>query len=273
LALAGTGLELVVKELETLKPHEETIPANVQLMARSLREDGIQKDPIIVDGRTGTVLDGMHRLAAFSSLGFDRAVCCSLDYQSEKVTVGRWARVYVARGREQQRKVFAGEGFTVSMAQKDALAALERKEVGVAVVLGTEALVRRGSSLTDAFETVERIDRVSSDEGWKRSFVREEEIEEQASKGDRAVVLVQRLLKQDVIDAARSGRLFPCKTSMHTIDPRPVAINYPVADLTEKGGREETRDRLGGRKARLLPAGSVYEGRRYKERLLLLNQS
>jgi hypothetical protein len=272
LALAGTGLELVVRELATLRPHEETIPTHVELMVRSLSNDGMQKDPIMIDGRSGTVLDGMHRLAAFASLGFDRAVCCSLDYESEKVTIGRWARVYVTEERDQQRKVFESEGFTVPMGVKKAMAALEERTVGVAVAFGNDAFAQQsGSSLAEAFGTVERIDQLSSERGWKRSFVREEEIEEQVMKGDRAVVLVQKLLKRDVLDAAKSRKLFPCKTSMHTIDPRPVAVNFPLADLMEEEGEEELLERLARRRARLLPAGSLYEGRRYKERLLLLN--
>ncbi|MDG6898766.1 MAG: hypothetical protein JRN24_03400, partial [Nitrososphaerota archaeon] len=62
-----------------------------------------------------------------------------------------------------------------------------------------------------------------------------------------------------------------CKTSMHLIDPRPVAVDFPVAELNEATSRS-LEERLRGRGERLLPADSVYEGRRYKERLLLLNQ-
>jgi hypothetical protein len=274
LSLAGTGFELVVRELATLRPHEETIPAHVEQMVRRLNDDGLQKDPIIIDGRSGTVLDGMHRLAAFTSLGYGRAVCCSLDYGSEKVTVGRWARVYATDEPGQQRKAFANEGFTRRIGLEDAMAALENRAAGVAVAFGNDAFVQETrSSLEEAFKTVERIDQVSSDRRWRRTFVREEEMEEQVSKDDRAVVLVQRLLKEDVVYAAKMGKLFPCKTSMHTIDPRPVAVNFPLADLIEEEGKEELQEKLAGRKARLLPAGSLYEGRKYKERLLLLHPS
>jgi len=274
LTLAGTGFELVVRELSTLRPHEETIPAHAEQMARRLREDGIQKDPIIIDGRSGTVLDGMHRLAAFGSLGFERAVCCSLDYGSANVSVGRWARVYASDEPAQQREVFAHEGFTRRMGLEDALAALESRSLGITVAFGNDAFVlETNPSLQEAFATVERIDQVSSERGWDRTFVREEEMESEVSNGGRAVVLVQKLLKEDVMYAAKMRRLFPCKTSMHTIDPRPVAVNFPLADLMQEEGKEELREKLAGRKARLLPAGSLYEGRRYKERLLLLHSS
>ena len=274
MTLAGTGFELVVRKLSTLRPHEETIPAHVEEMSRNLKDDGLQKDPIIIDGRSGTVLDGMHRLAAFVSLGFERAVCCSLDYASGKVSVGRWARVYASDKPAEQRKVFAHEGFTRHMGLEVAMAALESRAAGVAVAFGKDAFVQEtGQGLDEAFRTVERIDTISSDHGWRRTFVREEEMEREVSNGGRAVLIVQKLLKEDVMYAAKMHRLFPCKTSMHTIDPRPVAVNFPLADLTEEEGREELQEKLAARTARLLPAGSIYEGRRYKERLLLLHPS
>jgi hypothetical protein len=112
LSLAATGFEVSVRELASLRPHEETIPPHVEQMARRLEEDGVQKDPILIDRRSGAVLDGMHRLAAFAELGMKRAVCCSMDYASGKVAVGRWARVYQSGGREDFGQAFGAEGFT-----------------------------------------------------------------------------------------------------------------------------------------------------------------
>jgi len=58
---------------------------------------------------------------------------------------------------------------------------------------------------------------------------------------------------------------------MHVIDPRPVAVNFPMAELSGATSAS-LRKRLEGIREQLLPPGSTYEGRRYKERLLLLNQ-
>jgi hypothetical protein len=58
---------------------------------------------------------------------------------------------------------------------------------------------------------------------------------------------------------------------MHLIDPRPVAVNFPVEDLNDATSAS-LRKLLEGRREYLLPSDSLYEGRRYKERLLLLNQ-
>ena len=53
-----------LRPVPKLRPHEETIESNTREMVAQLKRDGAQKDPIIVDGATGVVLDGMHRLAA-----------------------------------------------------------------------------------------------------------------------------------------------------------------------------------------------------------------
>jgi hypothetical protein len=88
----------------------------------------------------------------------------------------------------------------------------------------------------------------------------------------KIIVLMKRLTKEDIVSAARTGALFPCKSSMHVIDPRPVGVDFPVGDLNKatSGSLEKL---LEGRGGRVLPVNSVYGGRRYKERLLLLSQS
>lgn len=271
MALAGTGFEISIRELSSIKPHEQTIPAHVAQMARRLQEDGMQKDPILVDRRSGTVLDGMHRLAAFSELDIERAICCSLDYDSEKVTVGRWARVFNPRGGEVD-KALDSVGFTRPKSIAESLSALEKRSEGVVALFGGGARVQAAKSgLQEAFGAIEEVDRMALSRGWDRTFVPDDEIEGELHEGN-LVILVQKLQKEDVIRAATSHRLFPCKTSMHIVDPRPVSIRFPIEGLRRAGGDPTLADFL-RTSGKILPAGSIYEGRRYKERLLLLGPS
>ena len=71
-----------------------------------------------------------------------------------------------------------------------------------------------------------------------------------------------------MLSAGRSGRLFPCKTSMHVIDPRPVGVDIPLRELRE--GSAKTLDLRIRSRHTLLPPDSLYGGRRYKERLVLM---
>jgi hypothetical protein len=273
LALAKTGFILGIRHVSTLRPHEETIPARVEAVASEMMRDGVQRDPIIIDGDSATVLDGMHRLAAFSALRIDNAVCCSVDYSSKAVTLRRWARVYTMALGDSFEEALRPAGKVRRTTLAEAFNALESRESGLAVLTSDAAFLPDGKSdLDQAMGSVSAFDVTSEKKGWKRRFVPEDEIDLPLQERRNFVVLIRRLTKDDVVSAGRTGRLFPCKTTMHVIDPRPVAVDFPVAELN--GATSETlRERLKGQEGRLLPADSLYGGRRYKERLLLLGQN
>jgi hypothetical protein len=271
LVLDVAGFSLGIRSTETLLPHEQTIQSHVESLAKEIQRDGVQRDPIIVDRDSGTVLDGMHRLAAFSRLGISRAACCSVDYGSRSVTLSRWARVYTLPRGESYASALETESINRRVSLADALEALEHEEVGLAVLTSDAAyLPTRMTDLMATFELVLGLDLISEKQGWRRDFVPEDDLDISLQDNRNIVVLVRKLSKEDVVSAAENRRLFPCKTSMHRIDPRPVAVNFPLAELNVATS-EALRERLKGKRERLLPADSIYGGRRYKERLLLLN--
>ena len=272
MALAKAGFVLTVKPVSVLRPHEETIPEHVRGLAAEMQRDGIQRDPIIVDQDTATVLDGMHRLAAFGVLKIENAVCCSVDYSSKSVSIGRWARVYTMRNGDSAADALASAGMTRRVTLAEAFDALESKEAGLAVLTSRAAYLHpKKVELNGAIDAIEGFDRQSQVRRWERDFVPEDDMDVPLQSERNLVVLVRRLGKDDVVAAGRSGKLLPCKTSMHLIDPRPVAVNFPLSALNGASTASLGRA-LVGRSERLLPPDSMYEGRRYKERLLLLNQ-
>jgi len=272
MALAKAGFVLSVKPVSVLRPHEETIQSHVVGIAAEMRRDGVQKDPIMVDQDSLTVLDGMHRLAAFLALGVENAVCCSVDYSSRAVALARWARVYTMPSGASLGDASRAMGLTRRTTLAQAFEALEGRDTGIGLLTPDAAfLPERNLDLGQAIDTIVSFDRLSASEGWQRDFIPEEEVDVPLQSGRNIVLLVRRLRKEDVVNAARSGKLFPCKTSMHRIDPRPVAVNFPVAELNDASSAS-LRKKLEARSERLLPPDSMYEGRRYKERLLLLNE-
>ncbi len=272
MALAKAGFTLGIRPIATLRPHEETIPAQVAKIASDMTADGVQKDPIIIDQESGAVLDGMHRLAAFDSLRIENAVCCAVDYSSRAVRLGRWARVYnLPRGES-----FAGflepSGVTRRSTLADAFHSLEAKDSEVAVLTPDAAyLPQERMDFVQALATIRSFDALAEAKGSRRSFIAEDDIDVPLQSERNLVVLVRRLGKDDVVTAARTGRLLPCKTSMHWVDPRPVAVNFPI-DQLNRASTATLRERLSAGREELLPPDSLYEGRRYKERLLLLSR-
>ncbi len=272
MALAKAGFTLGIRPVGSLRPHEETIPEHVEKIAAEMRRDGVQKDPIIIDQDSATVLDGMHRLAAFGALRIENAVCCAVDYSSRSVAVGRWARVYSLPAGEPFSALLEPSGITRRTALAEAFHSLENKEAPVAALTsGAAFLPENGMDLGAAFAAIVSFDRVAEAGRCGRSFVPEDDVDVPLQSARNLVLLVRRLGKDDVVTAGRSGRLFPCKTSMHRIDPRPVAANFPIDQLND-ATTPKLRERLAVGKEELLPPDSLYEGRRYKERLLLLSR-
>lgn len=270
MALLKAGFTVSMKPVAALRPHEEVIPWHVGQLAEEMRRDGIQRDPIIVDRESLVVLDGMHRLAAFEKLGIENAVCCGVDYASKAVSLGRWARVY-STGAPPESILEGIQGLRKGTLSA-AFDALEAKRVAYVVLTSASAYVPTGDGSLDVGASVMRsLDGAAQANGWNRDFVPEDEIDGPLQDDGAMVFLLRKVTKDEVVSAARSGRLFPCKTSMHVIDPRPVAVDFPISKLN--GATDEAlRDLLEGKEERLAPADTVYEGRRYKEKLLFLNK-
>lgn len=271
MTLEGSGVRVDVRSISSLLPHEETIPTHTERIASEISHEGIQRDPIIIDAGSGAVLDGMHRLAAFSKLGLENAVCCPVDYSSTMVELYRWARSYSQGDRGNLAQFLVDVGISRKNTISEAFASLDARSCGLAAFSSRGVfLPKTRIDLQGAFAVVKALDAFARESGLKREFFSEDELDSALQGEGRVVVLVQRLGKDDVIAAAKSGKLFPCKTSMHSIEPRPVAVNVPIERLGSLTGSELRKElqRSGGK---ILPPGSSYQGRRYKERLLLLN--
>jgi hypothetical protein len=241
----------------------------VAVVERELAGEGVQRDPIVVDSASSVVLDGMHRLAALRVLGAELAVCALVDYRSDAVSIGRWGRIYTVTDGGRAAEVLSRAGLTQKMEVKAALAKLEAGEVGIAGLTIEGAFAVPGGAQDESiFDVVRAVDSAAMKEGWAREFVPDFELGASIGRG-RVALLPRRLTKDDVVRAAVRRKLFPCKTSMHALDPRPVSVNYPITGLMPGSRPTPLPDPS---RARLLPADSTYHGRRYKERLLMLSE-
>ena len=72
-----------VVPISWLKPHEQTIPTNLDLVHQQVVDAGAYTKPILVDRVTGTILDGHHRHAVGRRLGLTRLPALLIDYQSD----------------------------------------------------------------------------------------------------------------------------------------------------------------------------------------------
>ena len=76
--------------VEDLHEHEQTDRRRVQAVAQAIRRTGIVDFPILVDRRSGVILDGHHRFQALVGLGARRVPAWLVDYEADYVRLGRW---------------------------------------------------------------------------------------------------------------------------------------------------------------------------------------
>ncbi len=76
--------------VEILKPHEQIIPSHLCEIIESITTYQSFNQPIIVDARTLTVLDGHHRLEAVKALGLNYIPALFVDYAKDYVRVTTW---------------------------------------------------------------------------------------------------------------------------------------------------------------------------------------
>ena len=77
--------------VEVLKPHEQVIPKKVtQLEKMTMRWNAYTK-PLLVDGATGTILDGHHRFEIAKRLGLQCLPCVVVDYlEDDSIALMLW---------------------------------------------------------------------------------------------------------------------------------------------------------------------------------------
>ena len=83
--------DVVIVDVEWLKPHEEIkIKARDKLLDMTKRWGGFTK-PILVDSLTGSLLDGHHRLSVAKELGLSKIPAICLNYlSSEEIILELW---------------------------------------------------------------------------------------------------------------------------------------------------------------------------------------
>ncbi|HJM55553.1 MAG TPA: ParB N-terminal domain-containing protein [Poseidonia sp.] len=77
--------------LSWLKPHEEVKPRNRDKLLEMTRRWGGYTKPLIVDSRTGAILDGHHRHSIAIKLGLNRVPAICVDYlENQQISLDVW---------------------------------------------------------------------------------------------------------------------------------------------------------------------------------------
>ena len=268
-------VEVDLRPIGSVLPHEETITDLSSRLSDQIRADGFQRDPIIVDRENHVVLDGMHRLRALKELGARHILCHLVDYSSPEIRLERWARSLKGVKRESLAEILKDSRIDRRVSLKEAIELVDGRSTPVAVLTSGSCFVASSSfrSLAETFELVRSLDEASRAMGLREDFIEEEIIETAIPNPGSVVILTPRVEKKEVIAAAKSGRLFPHKSTMHVIGIRAVGVNYPLSELQEEEPSQEVRaSKLEGARGSILDPPVTYFGRRYWEKLLVVRE-
>lgn len=273
LSIEGEKFKVELFPTSSLLPHEETVPNLLNSLIQQMKNDGVQRDPIIVEKDNYIVLDGMHRLGALKSIGIENVVCHIVDYSSQDIQVQRWLRAVRIADYGIFRHMLENLKIDKVTTLSEAVEAVDSGKGIIAVLTSDRCYVSsHAMSIPDSYSLLRQIDRVTEMIGWKYEFIQYDEIDLELIKPRSAVIVPPRLGKRDVVEAALKGKLLPYKSTMHIVNPRILGLNYPLSELKKQNPSREILIRKLSSKFKAIEPPSEYMGRRYKERILVMEE-
>jgi len=281
LATPELELRLRLEDLSKVRIQEEIIPELFDELAGAIKSDGVAKHPAIIDLNTFVVLDGMHRVAALERLDCKYLPVCLVDYQSSGVKVGCWYRTI--EGRASVDEILAAIralGIVLEEFQLErAMRMLDAREAPVVVRTMEKCYLAKGASegIRESYALVKRIEKALVEKDLEVGYKTEGDAAREVQSGRAiAALLTPRATKDEVIEAALSGRVFAHKTTRHILAARPMCMDVPLEWLKGEESLEEVNrmliEHLSKREVKRLPKGALFEGRRYEEALWIFEQ-
>ena len=273
--IVESGIRL--EKLDSLLPHEKTAFKIVDQLAQEIENDGFQKDPIIVERDSSVVLDGMHRLAAFKKLSCKTVLCYFVPYKD--VSVNRWYRRFISNQTIPSIQMIESiqrlDKFDIAYTKdpQEAVKLINEGSVAGALITKEKSiLINSKEEIKDLVEIFNHL--ILIEVLFKFHFNIEVKYSSkiEIEKKDAVGVLVPPIInKKDVIMAAKSGILFPLKSTRHIVKIRPLSIDLPLKFLHGDDINTKTEHLsifLQKKKIHFHPKGMEIRGRTYDESVL-----
>jgi len=263
---------LILKRIQELKPHEETVATDLRGIVTTLERDPILRHPIIADSATGAVLDGTHRLAALSQLGCKTIPTALINYQNPLVKVDRWFRVITGERLNDFMKRIEDRNTAVPMSASQSDRNLLSRS-SYATLCDQSECFTFGSGIQGALAACRNafeIEEIAKNNHLKISYVDNDDLAELSKNA--FLMSTIRVEKSEVVESCVSHKLFPPKSTRHLIPSRPLGLGVPLALLKNKNHAEAESafvQHIRSKHIRKLPEGSKVGSRRYLEEVFL----
>ena len=254
---------LQILPVDRLCSHEEIIPFNLQRLREGMLNMGRLVDPLIVEKSRNMVVDGNHRKKVLELIKCPNAACKLVDYHSPEIRVGSWFPVSKVIGHTE-----IGGFKPEAVDFESGMAAINRMEATFLYVRKTDG--KRECFLYDSNErTVQGVVSqqrkfIAATEGRDMQYVADDRWEEYLNQG-YAVFCRRIYKKEEILDAATSGKVMPPKSTRHVIPDRIIRLNLHLGWLAEPP--EVTKEMMDASLRKRLGESSI---RRYTEPVIVL---
>ncbi len=264
--------------IEELKPHEEVIDPIVGSLANEILDERLLRDPLVVDQEDYIILDGMHRFNSLTLLKCRFVPSCLVDYDSPQIKVGSWFRLFKVDDPEILAEQSLREAqLRYSKNNLDLASVRYSTEAIILARTGTEYSLPQQVDPIVRARTAVNLERAMVGKGHSVTYLSEIVAFQELKSGEANLIIsVPIFTKQQIREFGLTGSLLPHKVTRHVIPSRPLRINVPLELLSDPTiSREEADLKLGEllaqRQVERKPPGSVVDGRRYQEELLIFS--
>lgn len=275
---SNLSFRISMANLDELKPHEEVIDPAVGLLANEVLSEGELRDPLIVDQEDYVILDGMHRFNSLKLLKCRFVPCCVVDYDIPIIKVGAWFRLFkVDEAETAAERLLKDSGVHYTRHNFDV--AKVDNNAHTIIVTGNRAEFSLPDSM-DPFQrarTAVTLEKTMVKKGYPVTYLPETTaLQKLQSQELNFIISVPIFSKEQIREFGITGHLLPHKVTRHVMPSRPLRIDVPLKMLTDPSISREEADRklgelLAERHIQRLPPGSIVDGRRYEEELLIFS--
>ena len=278
-------ITLDILPIKDLYIHEEIVPILAERLIENIKKSQFQIDPIIVDEKTGVILDGMHRYYALKELGYDLIAAAKVDYMDPHIIIKNWYRAFksptnvekvlkVIESFLEETSLYLETSLNTSIDTKFDLNA-------VCEIVFRDKIVKVFSDekldIWQKYHKIKEIEQFLSQKLNKRILYQSDKqaIYSLSKEEISMIIKTPPITKKDVISFAKQGKIFPPKTTRHILPARPLFLNIPLS-LLKKMDNEDlvTRKKLFRKilslKTLVKVKGRIFLERYYEEDILFI---
>jgi len=219
---------LEIWEVKSLSSHEQVISYNLKRLKEAMLNMGHLVDPLIIDKKTGVVLDGNHRLKVLEIIECPLAACQVVDYSSDQIKVGTWYPVVSLNPDAvfhldslKHEKVDYETGKAAVDNLKAPFMLMSKDKEYHLINPGSYKLLEMVEEQNYVFSLLEK---------GSVDYIPDEEVQKGLETGS-SVFYRRSYTKEEIIKTAKDHKPFPPKSTRHVIPGRIIRLNMKLGWL------------------------------------------